>query len=94
MLGTVLLSGVAIVFGVGGLFFGFIFLVTISGLFVRVPSPPIPFINTNLPIDAIRAPDGSTLQPGEWVGTDRITILLLGIDQRPDERESRHAPTQ
>ena len=86
MLGTVLLSGVAIVFGVGGLFFGFIFLVTISGLFVRVPSPPIPFINTNLPIDAIRAPDGSTLQPGEWVGTDRITILLLGIDQRPDER--------
>lgn len=85
-LATVLLLGIAIVFGVGGLFFGFIFLVTLSGLFVRVPSTTIPFINTNLPIEAILAPDGSGPQQNEWVGTDRITILLLGIDQRPDER--------
>ena len=86
LLATALLTGVAIVFGVGGLFFGFIFLVTMSGLFLRVPSATIPFINTNLPIDAIIAPDGSTPEQREWVGTDRITFLLLGIDQRPDER--------
>ena len=86
VLGTVLLSGVAVIFAVGGLFFGFVFLVTISGLFIQLPSPTIPFISTNPPTDSVQAPDGSTLQPGEWVGTDRITILLLGIDQRPDER--------
>ncbi len=83
---TILLAIFSILFALGGIFFGFIFLVTVGGIFVRVPSATIPFINLTVkppPQTSIGAPPEPELPT--WEGQDRVTILLLGIDQRSDE---------
>jgi LCP family protein required for cell wall assembly len=59
----------------GGLYFGCLFVTSVTSMFswIPVPRPPIPIIgqSDNLPT---------------WKGTERVNILLLGLDQRPDER--------
>ncbi|MBI2953687.1 MAG: LCP family protein [Chloroflexi bacterium] len=63
-----------VVFIAGGLYFGCVFINSVTTMFawIPVPRPPVPIGQwDNLPA---------------WKGTERINILLLGLDQRPDER--------
>lgn len=65
-----------ILFVAGGLYFGCLFITSITTMFnwVPLPRPPIPIIgqSDNLPT---------------WKGKERVNILLLGLDQRADERD-------
>lgn len=49
----------------------------------RAPSTPLDGLTSLLS----KAAPTPTETPPEWTDTERINILLLGVDQRPDERE-------
>ncbi len=67
------ITTLCILFVLGGLYFGCVFITTAFS-WIPIPRPPVPIIGgqgDNLP---------------SWKGTDRVNILLLGLDQREDER--------
>lgn len=79
-LSAVLFYFLFILYCVGGLYFGYVFVYTLGVVFngfgpvsalSGVPAPPGPFAPQDL------------AEP--WTGQDRLNILLLGLDQRDDE---------
>jgi len=91
-------------FLVGGAYFGYIFYVTVKNVVARADLPALPYIDLTLPVlnpvaqsypnpRAATNPDASTGLTGEalpnWEESERINILLMGVDKRPDEFISR-----
>ncbi|MCL4459292.1 MAG: LCP family protein [Chloroflexi bacterium] len=66
-----------LIFAIGGLYFGYLFLSTLGSLLSGIPRPLLPFISS---------PAGVIDSFPTWKSTQRVNILLLGIDQRDDER--------
>lgn len=61
-----------ILFILGGLYFGCIFITSVFS-WIPFPQPSVPIIgqSDNIPT---------------WKGSERVNILLIGLDQRPDEK--------
>lgn len=88
-----------LLFTAGGLFFGYIFLTTLLSLLgeperaqlAAAPGEAIRAVGQIIP-PAVKEP--ASLLPGgppvptlpDFTGRERVNILLLGVDQRPDER--------
>ncbi|MBI4321357.1 MAG: LCP family protein [Chloroflexi bacterium] len=69
-------------FVLGGLYFGCLFLTKVSSVFSWIPVP-----RPSAPILGIDFGSGDSIDAlPMWTGTDRVNILLLGLDQREDER--------
>ncbi len=98
---TVALS---IIFLVGGGYFGYIFYATVKDVVAHSELPTLPYIDLTLPVinsagrnypnpRAATNPQPVTSLTGDvlpnWEEAERVNILLLGIDQRPDEYISR-----
>lgn len=89
----------SITFIAGGFFFGFVFVARVEGALgiagQRILGVALP-ADLRTVISVPRLPDLSfvpaLIQPMEptdtptWAGADRVNILLLGVDQRPDEK--------
>jgi len=92
-----LLATIAFIwFVAGGLYFGYLF-VSIVGSSLLQPSSlaaqgdPSPLVDRNDPAP-LSANPSANLSPKEtpipaWKGKERINVLLLGLDQRPDEKD-------
>ena len=91
-------------FLVSGAYFGYLFYVTVKNAVAYSDLPVLPYIDLTLPVlnpatqtypnpRAATNPDASTGLTGEalpnWEESERINILLLGIDRRPDESIAR-----
>jgi hypothetical protein len=70
----------------GGLYSGYIFISTVASLLAGQPANP-PLFNPFQPAakGTPQAGEQITALP-DWRGSERLNILLLGIDQREDER--------
>jgi len=94
----ILLSLFLLLFIGGGLYFGCVFVSVLRSLMTASPTTAaegssgglpvqIPFISpSTTPGGEQSAEGGNVEEPAPWTGTDRINILLLGVDQREDER--------
>lgn len=82
-----ILSIALALFIVGGLFSGYVFYSTVRALVAEASFSPLP----NLNLFAPAAPRGNTDAPDApvWQRTERVNILLLGADKRPDEKVYR-----
>ena len=91
-------------FLVSGAYLGYIFYVTVKTAVATADLPALPYIDLTLPVlnpvaqsypnpRAATNPDASTGLTGEalpnWEESERVNILLLGIDKRPDESIAR-----
>ncbi len=98
---TVLLS---IAFLIGGGYSGYIFYFTVKDVVAHAELPTLPYIDLTLPIlspagndhpnpRAANNPQPATGLTGNvlpnWEESERVNILLLGIDKRPDEQYAR-----
>lgn len=71
-------------FALGGLFSGYVFYGTVRALVAEADIPLLPNLNFFAPAPPARA--GSDLpQVPVWQRTERVNLLLLGADKRPDE---------
>lgn len=71
-------------FALGGLFSGYVFYGTVRALVAEADIPLLPNLNFFAP--APPAQTGSDLsQAPVWQRTERVNLLLLGADKRPDE---------
>lgn len=82
-----ILSIALALFVIGGLFSGYVFYSTVRALVAEANFSPLP----NLNLFAPAPPQGSTDAPDVpvWHRTERVNILLLGADKRPDEKVYR-----
>ncbi len=78
-----------VVFVSGGLYSGYIFYSTLKSLVFQPPSWSLPFINSDGPVAPSTAGEDNTIVETSpaWKGTERVNILLLGVDQREDEKD-------
>jgi LCP family protein required for cell wall assembly len=91
-------------FLVGGAYFGYLFYFGIKNAVAHADLPALPYVELTLPVlnpvakdypnpRAASNPDASTGLTGEalpnWEESERVNILLLGIDKRPDESIAR-----
>jgi len=98
---TVLLS---IAFLIGGGYSGYIFYFTVKDVVAHAELPTLPYIDLTLPVlspagndhpnpRAANNPQPVTGLTGNvlpnWEESERVNILLLGIDKRPDEQYAR-----
>lgn len=85
-----ILAIVLVVFVAGGLYSGYIFYSTLKAAVMQPPSWLLPSIpdgtsgstQTGSNPGAITAADSSPV----WTGQERVNVLLLGVDQRDDEK--------
>ncbi|MEJ2557054.1 MAG: LCP family protein [Anaerolineae bacterium] len=88
----------------GGGYSGYIFYVTVKDVVAHAELPTLPYVDLTLPVVSPRGNDfpnpraASNPQPvtglsGEslpdWEEDERVNVLLLGIDKRPDEQYAR-----
>ena len=91
-------------FLVSGAYFGYLFYVTVRNVVATADLPALPYIDLTLPAlnpvaqsypkpRAATNPDASTGLTGEalpnWDESERVNILLLGVDSRPGESIAR-----
>jgi polyisoprenyl-teichoic acid--peptidoglycan teichoic acid transferase len=103
-LSYLLTAVLSITFLLGGAYFGFIFYTTVKDIVAHSQLPTLPYIDLTLPVvnqaardypnpRAASNPEPLTSLAGEalpnWEEADRVNILLMGIDKRPDEYVSR-----
>ena len=82
------------IIGVGGLFFGTLAIALVIALVIRALVSSDMLADDGYPLippNATANPDflAPTLDVGnayQWQGTDRVTVLLMGADTRPEER--------
>lgn len=86
-----LFSLFAALFVAGGLFFGYVFVTTAVSLLTGSPPPAGGLLPGNLFQTGKGAPGAEIVALPEWKGDERLNVLLLGLDQREDERG---APTR
>ncbi len=82
-----ILSIALALFIVGGLFSGYVFYSTVRALVAEASFSPLPNLNLFAPAPS----QGDTGVPAVpvWQRTERVNILLLGADKRPDEKVYR-----
>jgi LCP family protein required for cell wall assembly len=93
-----------IIFLAGGGYLGFVFFTTVKDVVAHSELPTLPYVDLTLPVvntvdknypnpRAASNPQPVTSLAGDelpdWEEAERVNILLLGIDQRPDEFISR-----
>jgi LCP family protein required for cell wall assembly len=85
---------ILVVFVAGGLYSGYIFYSTLKAAVMQPPSWSLPSIQEGSPasivsnVDAGGKPSAAiTAEPSPvWTGQERVNVLLLGVDQREDEK--------
>jgi LCP family protein required for cell wall assembly len=80
----VVLSIALALFIIGGLFSGYVFYSTVRALVAETDLPVLPNLNIFAP-DPPPAATGDVPEVPVWHREERLNILLLGVDKRPDE---------
>ncbi len=87
-----LFSAFIVIFVAGGLYSGFVAYSTIKSLLLQPPSWSLPVLVDGNPSAPSRIDEGGATLPAVtdtspvWTGQERVNILLLGTDQREDEK--------
>ena len=72
-------------FVIGGLFSGYVFYSTVRALVAEADISLLPNLNFFAPKPAAQEPNSTLPQVPVWQRTERVNLLLLGADKRPDE---------
>jgi LCP family protein required for cell wall assembly len=74
-----------VLFVIGGLFSGYVFYSTLRALVAEADISLLPNLNLFAPKPLAQESNGDVLQVPVWQRTERVNLLLLGADKRPDE---------
>ncbi len=84
------LSGILVLFVAGGLYSGYVFYSTLKAAVMQPPSwslPSIPDGTTGASQAGTDSPAAIAIDSSPvWTGQERVNVLLLGVDQREDEK--------
>lgn len=85
------LATILVVFVAGGLYSGYVFYSTLKAAVMQPPSWSLPSIPDGASVTSQQPADPGVTIIGDasspvWTGQERVNVLLLGVDQRQDEK--------